>query len=48
MNKDQALNILKQFIDAAIKNGVCTNLESTAAIIQAWQYITNKLNENNG
>jgi len=48
MNKEQALNIIKQFIDAAIKHGVCQNLETTAMVAQAYQYILNELNKNNG
>lgn len=41
MSKEQALQILKQFIDAGIKMGVCQNLESSATIAQAWQTIVN-------
>ena len=39
MNKDQALQIIKNIIDQAIKAGVCPNLETSAAIATAWQMI---------
>lgn len=43
MQTDQALQIIKQFIDIAIKNGTATSLEHTTAISQAWYTITSAL-----
>lgn len=43
MQKDQAIQVLKQIIDAAIKSGVCPNLETTNAIGTAWQTLINLL-----
>jgi hypothetical protein len=47
MNQDQALNILKQFIDAGIKMGVCQNLESAATVAKAWETIIKLKTEKN-
>lgn len=43
---EQAANIIKQVLDATIKAGVCQNMEATAAMLQAWQIIVEKLQEN--
>ena len=47
MTKEQSLQILKQLIDAAIKSGVCPNLETTTAINTAYQTIIDLLNSEN-
>ena len=39
MNTEQALQILKQLIDASIKGGIVANIEQTAQLLQAWQTI---------
>lgn len=39
MNIQQALTVIKQTLDAAIKAGVCPNLDTSAAIAQAWEVI---------
>jgi hypothetical protein len=46
MNNNQALTIIKQLIDQAIKAGVCPNLETTAAIAQAFDTIAKTLESN--
>lgn len=43
MNLQQAINVLKQAIDAGIKLGVCQNIDSAGILAQAWQIITNNL-----
>ena len=44
----QALNVIKQTLDQAIKIGVAVNLEQAAIITQAFQIITQAINNNNG
>ena len=39
MNKDKALQIIKQTLDQAIKMGVAPNLETSAIIAQAFQFL---------
>jgi hypothetical protein len=39
MNKEQALNIIKQTLDQAIKSGVIPNLETAQQILQAFSII---------
>jgi len=43
MDKEQAINILKQAIDQAIKSGSYQNLETINTIAQAFQTIINEL-----
>jgi len=43
MNNQQAIQIIKQLIDAAIKAGVCPNLETGAAVAQAWDIIVKSI-----
>lgn len=43
---ENALKILKQFIDASIRMGVAQNLEGAKAICDAWQIIKNELDGN--
>ena len=43
MKPEQALQIIKQFIDIAIKNGTGQSLEHVTAIAQAWQTIITAL-----
>lgn len=43
MKTDQALQIIKQFIDIAIKNGTGQSLDHITAIAQAWQTILTAL-----
>ena len=45
MKMEQALQIIKQALDAAIKIGVCQNLESSAALAQAWATLTQELKD---
>lgn len=44
----QAINVIKQTLDQAIKIGVAVNLEQAAIITQAFQIINQALNNNNG
>ena len=39
MNKEQAINIIKQTIDGALKIGFCQNIEIANSIFVAWQTI---------
>ena len=48
MNKEQALQILKQAIDSALKLGVCPTLDSAAVLAQAWQIVLKTLNNEKG
>ena len=43
MNKEQALQVIKQALDSAIKAGICTNIEASAMIAQAWYIVTEAL-----
>lgn len=45
MNKEQALAILKQAIDEAIRKGAFQNLETIQQIILSLSYINNELNK---
>jgi hypothetical protein len=47
MNKEQALQFLKNFIDASIKLGVCGNMESAQNIIIAFKTIVESLKDDN-
>jgi hypothetical protein len=46
MNKDKALQIIKQALDQAIKMGIAPNLETTAIISEAWIYLKKMLVDN--
>lgn len=39
MNEQQALSIIKQFLDNALKLGVCNTLESANALAQAFHIV---------
>lgn len=39
MNKEQAFQVIKQTLDAAIKAGIPQTLEQAAIIAQAWSVI---------
>lgn len=47
MQPTQALNVIKQTLDASIKAGVITNLEHASAILQAYSIIQNALSKPN-
>ena len=46
MNKEQALSVLKQAIDQAVKSGVFSNLQETQIIATAFQTIAQELTKN--
>jgi len=46
MNKEQAIQFIKNFIDASLKTGVCQNLETAQNIIQAFKVILDNLKNN--
>jgi len=46
MNKEQALQILKQALDSAVKIGVCPTVDSAAILAQAWQIVLKTFNNN--
>jgi hypothetical protein len=43
MDKEQAINIIKQAIDQAVKLGAYPNIETVTTIAQALQTIINEL-----
>lgn len=43
MTKEQALQILKNTLDAAIKSGLCHTIEASSYLLTAWQTILNEL-----
>lgn len=45
MNEQQALAIIKQFLDNALKIGVCSNLEGASALTQAFKVINDRINK---
>lgn len=45
MNLQQALNVVKQALDAGLKLGICVNIDSAAILAQAWQVIVNSQNK---
>lgn len=47
MNKEQALQIIKQVVDQSIGNGIFKNAESVSAALQALQTIAKELQTNN-
>lgn len=46
MNKEQALGIVKQFLDEAIKLGVCKSIENASVLAQAFHVLTQSIKEN--
>lgn len=47
MNKEQALQVVKQTLDAAIKGGVLINMEQASIVLQAWSVIIQEEKKNN-
>lgn len=47
MNKQKALELIKTVIDQSIKGGLIQNLETTQAISQAFNIISNELQDKN-
>jgi hypothetical protein len=45
MNLQQALQIVKQAIDGAVKMGVCPNIDAAGVLAQAWQIILNSVKD---
>lgn len=45
MNEQQALNVIKQVLDQAMKAGVCNSVETAGILAQAWKVISSKLTE---
>jgi hypothetical protein len=39
MKLEQALQIVKQALDQAVKIGVCANIDSAGILAQAWQIV---------
>lgn len=48
MDKKQALEILKQILDAASKSGLFQNLEASMTAAQAFNIIATEINKDNG
>ena len=46
MDKKQALEIIKQVIDAAVKRGLFENIESTVAVNAALATLSEEIKEN--
>jgi len=46
MEKKQALEIIKQVIDAAVKRGLFENIESTVAVNAALAILSEEIKEN--
>jgi hypothetical protein len=44
MNKEQALNVIKQALDQAIKIGVCQSIDAAAVLYQAFDVINKTIN----
>jgi hypothetical protein len=45
MNEQQAINILKQFLDNALKIGVCQTIEQAQALAQAFKVVSEKIHK---
>ena len=45
MDRQQALQIIKQTLDQAIKTGVCSTLQETQIIAQAFQTIIQEMKD---
>lgn len=48
MDKKQALQILKQILDAASKSGLFENIESSMTAANAFNVIATEINKDNG
>jgi hypothetical protein len=48
MDKKQALDILKQILDAATKGGLFQNLEASMTAAQAYNVIATEINKTDG
>jgi len=48
MNKEQALQIIKQALDQATAKGVFTTITDATIVAQAFQTITQELTKENG
>jgi hypothetical protein len=46
MKLEQALNIIKQALDQAVKIGVCANIDSAGVLAQAWLIVTQTIKQN--
>lgn len=44
MNKEQALNVVKQALDQAIKVGVCPTIDTAAILAQAYEILKKCVN----
>ena len=44
MTKEQAIQIVKQAIDQAVKAGVCPTIDTAAILAQAWHILNTTLN----
>jgi hypothetical protein len=47
MNKEQALNVVKQALDQAIKIGVCPTIDTAAVLAQAYEILKRTVNASN-
>jgi hypothetical protein len=47
MTKEQAMNVIKQALDQAVKSGVCVNIDSAAVLYQAFEIVKNTINDGN-
>jgi hypothetical protein len=47
MNTQQALQVVKQAIDAGLKLGICPNIDTAAILAQAWQIVTQSIQKDN-
>ena len=47
MNKQQALTVIRQVLDAAIKSGVLISMDQAATLSQAFQLVYNSLTAKN-
>ena len=45
MNKEQALTIIKQFLDEAVKLGVCKSVDNAGVLAQAFHILTQSIKE---
>lgn len=45
MDKEKALQIIKQTIDHAVSSGLFKNIDSVVTVSQAYQYIQQELNK---
>ena len=47
MTKEQAMQILKQALDQAVKAGVCPTIDTAAVLYQAFEIVKNTINDGN-